>query len=178
VDASLEHGSLEDLEWLVGVNLWGVLHGCKFFLPHLLRAGTGHIVNVSSAFGLVGVPLNVGYCATKFAVRGLSDALRAELSGTGVSVTCVHPGGSATNIARSTRYAAGDGLESLRERTIRAFDRMPPPEIAARAIVRGIERDRVRVLVTLFTHVIDVVTRLFPTLSVRVIGRLWRGILQ
>ncbi len=177
VDASLENGSIEDLEWLLGVNIWGVIYGCKFFLPHLKASGEGHIVNISSLYGLVGVPLNVGYSATKFAVRGLSDALRAEVAECGVGVTCVYPGGVATNVVKNARACEADNLEAFREKSIRAFEKMLPPEAAARAIVRGIERNKGRVLITRLTYVVDALTRLFPALTVELLKRTWRRVI-
>ncbi len=103
--ATLEGTSYEDFEWIVGINFWGVVYGTKAFLPHLRASGEGHIVNLSSLFGLLSVPGNGTYNATKFAVRGFTEALREELEVTGapVSATCVHPGGIKTNIARSAR---------------------------------------------------------------------------
>ena len=100
VTGTFEEQSLDDWRWIVGVNFWGVVHGCKFFLPHLRRAREAHIVNLSSMFGLIGLPTQSSYCATKFAVRGFSEALWAELRGSGIGVTTVHPGGVRTNIAR------------------------------------------------------------------------------
>jgi NADP-dependent 3-hydroxy acid dehydrogenase YdfG len=86
VYASFEEHNLEDLEWIIGVNLWGVIYGCKFFLPHLKAAGEGHIVNLSSVFGIIAPPLQTSYVATKFAVRGFSESLRAELADENIGV--------------------------------------------------------------------------------------------
>src|SRR5690606_32897425 len=93
--------SYEDLEWVMGINFWGVVHGTKTFLPHLIRTGDGHVVNVSSVFGIIAVPGQSAYNAAKFAVRGFTECLREELDlmAVGVSATCVHPGGIKTNIA-------------------------------------------------------------------------------
>ena len=100
--------SYEDFEWLMGINFWGVVHGTKAFLPHLAAAGEGHIVNLSSVFGLISVPSQSAYNAAKFAVRGFTDALRMEfeIAGSPVSCTTVHPGGVKTNIARNARIDA------------------------------------------------------------------------
>ena len=103
VSGSFEEQSWEDLDWIVGINFWGVVHGCKVFLPYLRLEDEGHIVNVSSMLGFLGVPGSSSYCATKFAVRGLSEALWAELSDTKIGVTSVHPGAIATNIIASAR---------------------------------------------------------------------------
>lgn len=101
----VETMSFDDIEWLMGINFWGVVNGTKAFLPHLAAAGEGHIVNVSSVFGLIGIPGQSAYNAAKFAVRGFTDALRIELksSGSPVSCTTVHPGGVKTNIVRNAR---------------------------------------------------------------------------
>jgi short-subunit dehydrogenase len=95
--------SLEDVEWIVGVNFWGVVYGCKLFLPYLAREEEGHLVNIVSDFGLIGFPTKSAYCATKFAVRGFSEAVRAELHGSRVGLTCVYPGPVHTNMMRSAR---------------------------------------------------------------------------
>ena len=106
--ATVEAMSYEDFEWLMGINFWGVVHGTKAFLPHLAASGEGHIVNLSSVFGLISVPSQSAYNAAKFAVRGFTDALRMELeiAGSPVSCTTVHPGGVKTNIARNARIDA------------------------------------------------------------------------
>src|SRR6476469_5146006 len=103
--ATIDDGRLEDVEWLMGINFWGVVNGTKAFLPHLKASGEGHIVNLSSVFGLISVPSQSAYNAAKFGVRGFTDALRMELdiAKCGISSTTVHPGGSTTNIARNAR---------------------------------------------------------------------------
>ena len=176
VAASFEEQSLEDFEWLMGINFWGVVYGCKLFLPLLLRAEEGHIVNLSSVFGFVGVPLNSSYCASKFAVRGLSETLRAELAQTKVGVTSVHPGGVATNIVADGRFYEPAGMSGLREQTVRAFERMLPPEKAAACIVKGIKRNSARVLITREAYLIDAVKRAFPVISSEVLGRRWKSL--
>ena len=102
--ATVESMTYEDFEWLMSINFWGVVYGTKAFLPHLKASGEGHIVNLSSVFGLISVPSQSAYNAAKFAVRGFSDTLRMELEieGAPVSVTTIHPGGIKTNIARAT----------------------------------------------------------------------------
>lgn len=168
VGAHLVDHSIEDFEWLLGINLWGVVYGCRFFLPHLLREDEAHIVNVSSVFGIVGFPGQTSYCASKFAVRGLSEALHAELYRTQVGVTSVHPGAIQTNIIHATR-AIG---EEQRTRTLEFFARRgTPPERVAERIVWAIERRKLRVLVTPMAHLIDGLKRLFPVLTQRLIAR-------
>ncbi|HEY6555879.1 MAG TPA: SDR family NAD(P)-dependent oxidoreductase [Polyangiaceae bacterium] len=174
VASTFEQHSLEDFEWLFGINFWGVVYGCKFFLPHLRRAEEAHIVNISSVFGIVGVPMNSSYCASKFAVRGLSESLRAELTGTHIGVTSVHPGGVATNIAQAARWGEDPDAAVLRAQAVKMFTRMLPPGAAAAAIVRGIRSNSARVLITKEAFAVDALKRLFPALSGEAIGRVWR----
>src|SRR5580704_7862250 len=123
VAATVESMSYEDFEWLMNINFWGVVYGTKAFLPHLKQSGEGHIVNLSSVFGLISVPSQSAYNAAKFAVRGFTDTLRMELEieGADVSVTTIHPGGIKTNIAKnarmdaSVRDVAGDPDKAVRD---------------------------------------------------------------
>jgi NADP-dependent 3-hydroxy acid dehydrogenase YdfG len=144
-----------DIDWIVGVNLWGVVHGTKEFLPHLIASGDGHVVNLSSLFGLVSMPGQSMYNATKYAVRGMTEALREEMliAGHPVGVTAVHPGGIKTAIARNARVSAKES----KEQTAHLFDeklaRMTP-ERAAEIIVSGILKNRARVLVGIDAHAI------------------------
>lgn len=167
VTGSFEEQNLEDFEWIVGVNFWGVVYGCRFFLPLLRREDEGHIVNLSSMFGLIGIPTQSSYCATKFAVRGLTEALAAELAGSGIGVTCVHPGGVRTRIVHSGRTAD----EEERARTIALFERhAAPPERVAEAVVRAVERGRPRLVVCREAHLADWAKRLWPVGSSRLVG--------
>lgn len=169
VNAKFQDHSLEDFEWLMGINFWGVVYGCKFFLPHMLRADEAHIVNISSVFGLVGVPQQSSYCASKFAVRGFSESLRADLKGTNVGITTVHPGGIATNIAAASRVAGDERVKAAHARAVKMFRKMMPPSEAARQIVEGITEKRTRVLITRESHVLDLAKRLAPVASNRLI---------
>jgi NADP-dependent 3-hydroxy acid dehydrogenase YdfG len=142
-----------DIDWIVGINFYGVLNGTKEFLPHLIASGDGHVVNLSSLFGLVPMPGQTIYNATKFAVRGMSEALRIEMLAAGhrVGVTSVHPGGIKTAIARNARVSAKEDKEA----TARLFDKKlarMTPERAAEIIVDGVLKDRARVLVGLDAH--------------------------
>lgn len=159
VTASFAEHTLEDWEWIVGVNFWGVVYGCTFFLPHLKTAGEGHIVNMSSLFGLIGVPLQSSYCATKFAVRGLSEALWIELRDEHIGVTSVHPGGIRTSIAASAR-GANEPAKSASAMFIGAARVLP--EECARDIVRAIKGNRMRQLVARETYVIETLKRMAP----------------
>ncbi len=164
--------SLEDMQWLMGINFWGVVYGCKLFLPHLLLADEAHIVNVSSVFGVVGMPLSSSYCASKFAVRGLSEAMRAELADGPVGVTSVHPGGINTNIARDSRYF--HERADARDRAVTLFKGFLPPERVASAIVSAIRKNSQRVLVAKEAHVLDVAARLSPSLLGTAVAKAWR----
>jgi butyryl-CoA dehydrogenase len=165
VAATIDGMPYDDVEWLMGVNFWGVVHGTTAFLPHLKASGEGHIVNISSVFGLISVPSQSAYNAAKFAVRGFTDALRMELdvARCGVSATTVHPGGIKTNIARNARMndSVADFAGSTAEARER-FDRvaMTTPEKAARQILTAVERDRRRALVGPDAKAIDLVSRL------------------
>ena len=173
--ANVEDMSYDDLEWLMNINFWGVVHGTKAFLPHLKAAGEGHIVNVSSVFGLVSVPSQSAYNAAKFAVRGFTDALRIELEidPCGVSCTTVHPGGIKTNIARTARIhenaadLAGDAdLGPQFEKVA-----MTSPDKAARQILAAVQADRRRTLVGPDAKVIDLIARLPARLYQRLLVR-------
>ena len=165
VGATVEHGSYDDMEWLMGINFWGVVHGTKAFLPHLKASGDGHVVNISSVFGLVSIPTQSAYNAAKFAVRGFSDALRIELEieRADVSVTTIHPGGIKTNIARNARVdpsvadVGGDATTFVDE-----FDKLArtTPERAARQILTAVERNRRRALIGRDAIVFDLMSRL------------------
>ncbi|HEU5346690.1 MAG TPA: SDR family NAD(P)-dependent oxidoreductase [Ktedonobacterales bacterium] len=159
---TFEQVSLEDFAWVMGINFWGVVHGCKAFLPILRRQPAAHIVNLSSVFGLVAPPGQAAYSSSKFAVRGFSQALAGELRDTPIRVSVVHPGGVRTNIARNARVGAVDpelaraGAEYF-ERALRM-----PPEQAAAIIVRGVERDQPRILVGNDARMLDAMARALP----------------
>jgi NAD(P)-dependent dehydrogenase (short-subunit alcohol dehydrogenase family) len=137
----------EDFRWVMDIDFWGVVHGTQAFLPHLAASGDGQLANVSSVFGLVAVPKQAAYNAAKFAVRGFTEALRQEmrLAGTPVAVSCIHPGGVRTAIAQRARATASEDKAEM-ARTFDKLARTSPPR-AARAILRGLERDRARILV-------------------------------
>jgi short-subunit dehydrogenase len=155
--------SLEDMEWLVRINLWGVVYGCKFFLPILQREPDAHIVNVSSVFGLIGPPGQTAYAASKFAVRGFSESLREELRGTSVKVTSVHPAGISTPIAENARAGQATRAED-RAQAKERFKKVAtiPPERAAQTIIKGILGNKNRVLIGKDAYRIDIIQRLMP----------------
>jgi butyryl-CoA dehydrogenase len=174
--ATIEAMSYDDFEWLMNINFWGVVHGTKAFLPHLKAAGEGHVVNLSSVFGLISVPAQSAYNAAKFGVRGFTDALRIELDieKCGVSSTTVHPGGIKTNIARNARMDASIvELAGGRDEARHQFDKiaMTSPEKAARQILAAVENDRRRALIGPDAKVIDLISRLPAGLYQRVLAR-------
>lgn len=165
VASTVESMSYDDIEWLMGIDFWGVVYGTKAFLPHLKVSGEGHVVNVSSVFGLISVPTQAAYNAAKFAVRGFTDALSMELKAEGAPVSCttVHPGGIKTNIARNARMNESvTGPAGGVEAAVRRFDRMTitSPERAARQILDAVAAGRRRVLVGPDAKVIDLLSRL------------------
>jgi short-subunit dehydrogenase len=160
--ATVEAMSYEDFEWLMNINFWGVVHGTKAFLPHLLASGEGHIVNVSSVFGLVSIPSQSAYNSAKFAVRGFTDALRMELEieGAPVSATTIHPGGIKTNIARRARVDASAAVVAG-EDVAGSFDKaaLTSPERAARQILAAVAGNRRRALIGPDAKLIDLLSR-------------------
>ncbi len=144
-----------DMDWIVGINFWGVVHGTKEFLPHLIASGDGHVVNISSLFGLVSIPGQSMYNATKYAVRGMTEALREEMliADAPVGVTAVHPGGIKTAIARNARVSAKEDQAATANLFDKKLARMTP-EKAAEIIVKGILKNQARVLVGIDAHVI------------------------
>jgi NAD(P)-dependent dehydrogenase (short-subunit alcohol dehydrogenase family) len=153
VTGDFEEMSYDDFDWIVGVNLMGVVNGTKEFLPHLIASGDGHLINISSLFGLISMPGQTAYNATKYAVRGFTEALRQELliNGHPVGVTCVHPGGIKTGIARNGRKTPsqdGPAIDSLFEDKLARMT----PERAAEIILKGALSGKARVLVGADAH--------------------------
>jgi len=169
----------EDHEWLMGINFGGVLEGTRAYLPILLEQGSGAIVNTSSVFGLVGIPYQAAYCASKFAVRGFTDSLRQELRGTGVQAVTVHPGGIRTNIARSARvHEDPRGEDRSPAQIAQEFDAIArtSPERAASIIHHGVDAGKSRILVGPDAHLFDWLARVAPSDPYRVLDALERVI--
>ncbi|HIF91574.1 MAG TPA: SDR family NAD(P)-dependent oxidoreductase [Myxococcales bacterium] len=161
---------LEDLEWLVGINYWGVVYGCHYFLPLLKRPEQAHIVNVSSMFGFLGLPEQSGYCATKAAVRALSESLWTELRRDNIGVTSIHPGCIDTSIIQSSRMKNEDSRESAQE----LFSlRGAPPDAVAVAILLGIEKNKLRMRVRPESVLTEWLKRVFPVGVHRFIANRW-----
>ena len=166
VVARVRNLSEEELVWLMGVNFWGVVNGTQAFLPILERSGGGHIVNLSSAFGLIGNPGQSAYSASKFAVRGFTEALSMELvaEGSPVRAHVVHPGAVLTDIARNAKFGVRESSETEREVMVDAFERIArtSAERAARTILDGVARNSPRIMVGADARGISALQRLFP----------------
>ncbi len=163
-------------EWLMNINFWGVVHGTRAFLPHLERQKAAHIVNISSIFGIIAPSGQTAYCASKFAVRGFSEALRHEfwLANSPVQLTVVHPGGVKTNIVRNMRTGAAITDNARRVESIERFDTefaKTMPEVAAQTIIRGIEKNAPRVLIGNDAKFMDLLQRFRPGKYFKVMQR-------
>ena len=172
LEGTFEEISLDDFRWLMNINFWGTVYGVTYFLPVLKREERAHIVNLSSVFGLIAPPGQPAYSASKFAVRGFTECLRHELEGTSVGVSCVHPGGIRTAIARRARIGAGV-TRTGREEELARFERLfrTSPEAAATRILRGVERREPRILIGSDAYKIDILQRLRP-------GTYWKTMLR
>ncbi len=161
---TVEDTAYEDFEWVMNINFWGVVYGSKAFLPYLKQSNEAYVVNISSIFGLIGVPTQAAYNASKFAVRGFTEAFRQELAGTTVTPICVHPGGLKTNIAASARFYKGMDGSSDRDEAMAHFDHhaRTTPDKAAKTIIDGIRKHDKRVLIGYDARLIDLVQRLLP----------------
>jgi short-subunit dehydrogenase len=154
------------MDWLMNINFWGVVHATRAFLPHLAMRGEAHIVNLSSIFGIVAPPGNTTYAAAKFAVRGFSESLRHELqmANSPVRLSVVHPGGVATNIVRNSQSGTGITDNARRAEAIERFDRVAKttPKDAALRIIKGIEKNQPRILIGNDARMMDILQRLRP----------------
>jgi len=173
----VEEVSLEDIEWVMGINFWGMVYGVKYFLPILKQQKKAYIVNLSSVFGMIAPPGEAAYSASKFAVRGFTEALRHELMGTTVQVSSVHPGGIRTGIAKSSRIGAGaDPKKRLEDAAKFELLARTTPERAAERILTGVLRGQTRILIGRDATQIDLLQRLWPERYWRIMGPLfdWR----
>jgi NAD(P)-dependent dehydrogenase (short-subunit alcohol dehydrogenase family) len=172
VTGDFEEMTYEDFDWIVGVNVMGVVQGTKEFLPHLIASGDGAIVNISSLFGLISMPGQSAYNATKYAVRGFTEALREEMlvAGHDVTVTCVHPGGIKTGISRHGRKTASQDAEAVDNLFEKKLARMTP-EKAASIIWKGTLAGRARVLVGMDAHLIHHAAKLVGSRYQDVVAR-------
>lgn len=170
-NGDVEKSEFKDIERIMDVDFWGVVNGTKAFLPHVIASGDGHIVNISSLFGLIAVPGQSAYNAAKFAVRGFTEALRQEMlvAGHPVKVTCVHPGGIKTAVARNATVCDGEDAQTVAE----FFDKylaLHSPQMAAETIVEGVGKGRARVVIGWEAKALDVLARVGGSSYQRVIA--------
>ena len=163
------------MEWLININFWGVVHSTRAFLPQLARQREAHIVNLSSIFGIIAPPGQTAYAASKFAVRGFSESLRHELQAAAspVRVSVVHPGGVATNIVRNSRTGVGVTDNERRAGAIERFDSVArtTPAAAAQRIIKGIENNEPRILIGNDARMMDLLQRFLPATYWAVLSR-------
>jgi len=169
VNATIENMTYGDMDWLLGINLYGMIYGTKAFLPYLKEADEGHIVNISSVFGLMAIPTQSAYSIAKFAIRGFTECLRIEMdiSEYNVSATVVYPGGIRTNIARDARVSKEllEEIGTSKDEMVNSFNRgaRTSPEQAAAKIIEGVKRNKRRVLIGPESYYMDVMQRLMPS---------------
>lgn len=161
---SIEQLEYDELEWVMGVNFWGVIHGSKAFLPHLLKRPEANIVNMSSSLGLVSAGKVAAYAASKFAVRGFTEGLRQDLWNTKVAVTVVFPGAIRTGVNRKSRQPKGGNPDDFTEEALRRFEKkaQTTPERAAEKIIKAIQSNAARVLIGRDVRVLDWMARFRP----------------
>lgn len=157
----------EDFEWVININFWGVVYGTRAFIPYLERSSAGHLINISSIFGLIGFPSQSAYNASKFAVRGFTEALSQELriARSKVIATCVHPGGIKTNITKGARFGILQDWMGDREQVIADFQNKMAhhtPEYAANKIILGVKRGKRRILIGSEAYLVDWTQRFLP----------------
>jgi short-subunit dehydrogenase len=163
------------MDWLMNINFWGVVHATRAFLPQLAQQREAHIVNVSSLFGIIAPPGQTAYAAAKFAVRGFSESLRHELqmAKSPVRLSVVHPGGVATNIVRNSRAGTGVTDNARRAQSIERFDAVArtTPAAAALRIITGIEKNQPRILIGGDARFMDLLQRFRPATYWNVMAR-------
>jgi len=159
---TIEHMTVDEIEWQLGINLWGVIYGTKAFLPMMLAQSEGCIVNISSVFGLVGYPAQGAYNISKFGVRGLTECLWSELEGTGVQAVCVHPGGIKTNIERAGRRCTAAGEEEARFSVLADKLLQTTADECAGDIIAGVERGKKRIITGNRSTTLFWLSRLLP----------------
>jgi NAD(P)-dependent dehydrogenase (short-subunit alcohol dehydrogenase family) len=173
IAGTFDEVSEEDFEWLFGINFWGVVRMTRAFLPLLRSSDDARIVNVSSVYGIIAPPGQTAYAASKFAVRGFSQALGHELQGSSIGVTVVHPGGVATSIARNARFPAGTSAQDISQAQELARKVLTlPPGTAGETIVEAVERRKPRVLVGSDAKLVSLIERLMPVAYWRMLNQL------
>ena len=173
---SVENQTLEDFHWIMNINFWGVVHGTNAFLPYLKASPSAHIVNISSIFGLLSLPLQSAYNASKYAVRGFTEALKMEMAGSNLAVHCVHPGGIKTNITNNAKVSTNSILKS---QLITDFNKQAKTtaDQAAEIILAGMDKKQRRILVGEDAILLDGVVREFPDTYENILG-FEKGVLE
>jgi NAD(P)-dependent dehydrogenase (short-subunit alcohol dehydrogenase family) len=166
--ATVEDATYDDFDWVLGVDLWGVIHGVKAFLPLLRKRPEAWIVNVGSVNSFLPFPTSAPYNIAKFGVEALSETLMMELSGTAIGVSCVYPGGIKTDIARRARHTTEADVAGFERRALTTADE------AARLIIRGVKRGRKRIMVGPGVRLLALGRRLFPLTMLRLVTAGWR----
>lgn len=174
IAGTFAHLTIEEIEWQLGINLWGVIYGTKAFLPRMLAQKEGCIVNMSSVFGLLSYPMQSAYNISKFGVRGLTECLWSELDGTGVRAVCVHPGGIKTGFEKVARICAAADAEEARFVELAGTLLKTSPEDCATDILDGIRRGRKRVITGNKSSTMFWMSRLFPNSYPRLLKMLAR----
>ncbi|MFT5561031.1 MAG: NADP-dependent 3-hydroxy acid dehydrogenase YdfG [Candidatus Azotimanducaceae bacterium] len=174
---TVEHMSLEDFEWLMSINFWGVVYGTRAFLPFLREQSEAHIINTSSIFGVVAVPTQSAYNASKFAVRGFTYSLRQELADSHIGVSCVQPGGVKTNIVENSRFVPSDNASATKEEFAQQFQSFAglTSEQAADQILAGVKKNKAQILVGKDAKILALLERIMPTSHQKLLGLLDRG---
>ncbi|MEL6252115.1 MAG: SDR family NAD(P)-dependent oxidoreductase [Bacteroidota bacterium] len=169
----MAQASMDDFHWLMDINFWGMVYGCQAFLPHLLKQKEAWLSNVSSIFGIIGVPTQGTYCASKFAIRGYTESLRQEYKRSKLKVSAIHPGGVKTNIVRWGKIESSYADEDRQKTMISSFDKVAKttPEKAAEIIIKGMSKGKKRILVGGDAWFLDKISRLFPQGYDAIVGR-------
>ncbi len=175
VTDTVERMSYEDFKWLMDINFWGVVYGSKSFLPYFHEVDEAHVINTSSIFGVIAVPSQSAYNASKFAVRGFTYAMRQELLESNVGVSCVQPGGVKTNIIKSSRYVASDNNSPTKEEFVSQFEEMAglTSEQAAEQILRGVIANKAQILVGRDAKTVAILERIAPIGYQKLLSRAW-----
>lgn len=172
VNERIDALTYEDFEWIMNINFWGVVYGTKAFLPHLKESKEAYIVNVSSVFGLIAFPTQGAYNASKFAVKGFTEALRYELADTSVTPICIHPGGINTNIMENGRFHHADDRGTTKQQATAHFHKVArtSADEAADTIINAIKSKNRRVLIGNDAVIIDAMSRLLPGTYDKLVG--------
>mgnify|MGYP002652509228 CR=1 FL=1 len=175
----VEESQFKDIERIMDVDFWGVVNGTKAFLPHLIESGDGHVINISSLFGLIALPSQSAYNAAKFAVRGFTEALRQEMitNKRPVKVTCVHPGGIKTNVANNATVVGDHDQQAFTDLFNKRLANNTP-EMAAKTILKGVSKGSGRVLIGLDAQALDLFQRLVPVTYQRIVAEVTGRILK